>query len=42
MKKIVSSNFDFLRTEDKILIKTRFEQFKKPTANKIEINNRTY
>jgi hypothetical protein len=42
MKKIVSSNFDFLTTEDKILIKTRFEQFKKPTANKIEINNRTY
>jgi hypothetical protein len=42
MKKIVSANFVFLTTEDKILIKTRYEQFKKPAANKIEVNNRAF
>jgi hypothetical protein len=42
MKKIVSADFDFLTKEDKILIKTRYQQFKKPKANKIEVNNRAY
>jgi len=42
MKKIISADFSFLTTEDKILIKTRYEQFKKPAANKIEVNNRAF
>ena len=42
MKNIAEADFDFLTTEDKILIKTRYEQFKKPVANKIEVNNRTH
>ena len=42
MKKIISADFGFLTTEDKILIKTRYEQFKKPKANKIEVNNRAF
>ncbi len=42
MKKIVSADFDFLTKQDKILIKTRYEQFKNPKANKIEVNNRAY
>lgn len=42
MKKIVSADFDFLTKEDKILIKTRYAQFKKPAANKIEVNHRAF
>lgn len=42
MKKIISADFDFLTKEDKVLIKTRYQQFKKPAANKIEVNNRTH
>lgn len=42
MKKIISADLEFLTTEDKILIKTRYEQFKKPAANKIEVNNRAH
>lgn len=42
MKKIVSADFDFLTKEDKILLKTRYEQFKKPKANKIEVNHRAF
>ena len=42
MKKIISADFDFLTNEDKIILKTRYEQFKKPKANKIEVNHRAY
>ena len=42
MKKIIDADFGFLTKEDKILIKTRYEQFKKPAANKIEVNNRAF
>lgn len=42
MKKIVTADFDFLTSEDKVLLKTRYEQFKKPAANKIEVNNRAF
>jgi hypothetical protein len=42
MKKIVSADFDFLTNEYKIILKTRYEQFKKPEANKIEVNHRAY
>ena len=42
MKNIVETNFAFLTKEDKILIKTRYDQFKNPIANKIEVNKRSY
>lgn len=42
MKKIVAADFHFLTNEDKIILKTRYEQFKKPEANKIEVNNRAF
>ena len=42
MKKIIDADFHFLAAVDKILIKTRYEQFKKPAANKIEVNNRAF
>ncbi|MFK7771382.1 MAG: hypothetical protein AB8F94_04550 [Saprospiraceae bacterium] len=42
MKKIISADFIFLTAEDKILLKTRYEQFKNPKANKIEVNNRAF
>lgn len=42
MKKIISADFNFLTNEDKIILKTRYEQFKKPKANKIEVNHRAY
>lgn len=42
MKKIIDADFNFLTKEDKILLKTRYEQFQNPTANNIEVNHRAF